>query len=181
MWILAPFIWGILEATLLFMVPDVPISIITYKRGASDGLKATFAAAIGAAIGGIFMYYWGVYDVLSALSIIEKLPAISPQMIAKVNDELNGANPFWAMLFGSFTGTPYKIYATLAPVANIPVWLLFLMTPLVRLPRLLLAVVYTKYGVKFAAIKIKNPKIIIGLLFGFWLGFYALYWSLMPN
>lgn len=181
MWLILPFLWGILEAILLFMVPDVPISMVTLKRGVKAGAIASFAAAIGAAIGGIVMFYWGRNDIIGVLALVEKLPAISPQMIDKVAAQMQGAHPFVSMLIGSFQGTPYKIYASIAPSVNIPLWQLFLLTPLIRLPRFLLVAGITNVAAKYARKIIAEEKTIFWLIIALWAGFYALYWTIMPG
>ena len=181
MWLIMPFIWGILEAVLLFMVPDVPVSIVTLKRGTKAGIIASIAAAIGAAIGGGAMYYWGQKDLFGVLAIIEKLPAISPQMIDKVIMQMHGARPFIAMLTGSFQGTPYKIYASIASSVNIPIWQISLLTPLIRLPRFLVAVGITSVAAQWARKIITSEKAIFWSAICIWASFYALYWSIMPN
>ena len=48
-------LWGLAEATLFFVVPDVAISVFTLIRGIPAGLRAALAAAIAAAIGGLAM------------------------------------------------------------------------------------------------------------------------------
>lgn len=181
MWLILPFLWGILEAILLFMVPDVPVSMVTLKRGAKAGAIASLAAAVGAAIGGIVMFYWGRNDIIGVLALIEKLPAISPQMIDKVMVQMHGMHPFVSMLIGSFQGTPYKIYASIAASVHIPIWQIVLFTPLIRLPRFLLVAGITNIAAKYARKIIATEKIIFWLAIVLWAGFYVLYWTIMPG
>lgn len=180
-YLIAPFIWGLLEAALLFMVPDVAISYVTLKHGAKKGAYAAMIAAIGAAIGGIFMFYWGANNLPQILGLIEKLPAISQAMIEKVNIQMHGDTPFIEMLNGSMTGTPYKIYASFASSAGINPISLFLLTPLVRLPRFLIVVLITKIANAATSKIVFSSKAKTLILFSAWALFYALYWTFMPS
>ena len=180
-YLIAPFIWGLLEATLLFMVPDVAISYVTLKHGAKKGATAALIAAIGAAIGGIVMFYWGANNLPQVLGIIEKLPAISNEMIEKVGVQMHGSAPFMDMLIGSLTGAPYKLYASFASSANISPIILFALTPFVRLPRFLIVVGLTRIGGIICAQGKISLRIQVFVLFSVWVVFYALYWTLMPS
>jgi len=181
MWLFLPFFWGLMEATVFFMVPDVPISFITMKRGAKAGIIASFVAACGAAIGGIAMFYWARQDLFGVLTIIEKLPAISEKMIIDVKTQMQGSHPFIAMLLGAFRGTPYKIYASFAPYCGIPIWKIFLLTPLIRLPRFLMVVFATKYANSFAKRMAMKQSDLIKFAVVTWILFYLIYWLVMPS
>lgn len=100
--------WGFAEASLFFLVPDVLLSAIAL----CDHRKALFAclaAAAGAMVGGVLMYVWGSLSPDAALNIVERVPGISPEMIARVRDEL-ASQGVMAMVFGPLSGTPYKVY-----------------------------------------------------------------------
>lgn len=181
MYLIAPFVWGLLEATLLFMVPDVAISAVTLKYGLKKGVMAAFSAAIGAAIGGLIMFYWGINNLPFILSLIEKLPAISTQMIDKVAVQMSGDSPFRDMLLGSVSGVPYKIYASFGASAHINPLLLFLITPFVRLPRFLLVATGWAFFGQICDKYLKQANIKFMVLIGFWVISYALYWTFMPS
>ena len=180
-YLLAPFIWGVLEATLLFMVPDVAISYVTLKLGLRKGVLAALVASFGAALGGLIMYRWGSADLAQALAIIERLPAISKGMVENVDAQMHGDYPYWSMLTGSLTGTPYKIYASFAASASIHPLALFLITPLVRLPRFLLVVMLTGLAARVAGRFVPDERCRLFVLVAFWIIFYIGYWSLMPG
>ena len=52
------FAWGFAEATLFFIVPDVPLTGVGC-RSLRAGLKAMSAALVGALLGGMLMYNAG--------------------------------------------------------------------------------------------------------------------------
>ncbi|HEV8720751.1 MAG TPA: hypothetical protein VGW77_08945 [Candidatus Binatia bacterium] len=116
-------LWGFSEAIFFFIVPDLWLSI----AGRDDlraGLRACLYALMGALIGGSIGYFWGAHDHSSALAVMERIPAVSTDMIGRVRTELidRGA---WAILFGPVSGTPYKLYAAQAADAGISFWLFF--------------------------------------------------------
>ena len=77
---LAAFAWGVAEASVFFIVPDVLLSYVGVKRGVrAAGLAAIWAAA-GAALGGVGMYLWAVSDPEAALGFVLAVPAISAAM-----------------------------------------------------------------------------------------------------
>jgi uncharacterized membrane protein YdjX (TVP38/TMEM64 family) len=82
---------------------------------------------MGALVGGSIAYFWGAHDHTIALTVMERIPAVSTDMIGRVSSELvdRGA---WAIMFGSVSGTPYKLYAASAADTGISFWLFFLIS-----------------------------------------------------
>ena len=136
---LLAFAWGIAEACLFFVVPDVPVSLIALARGWRAGLRAAVAAAAGAVVGGTALALFASWAPETALAVVERVPAISPAMIARLQAMMAQAESPAALvgtlILASLTGIPYKIAAACAPGLGIPIWELALITPLVRLPR----------------------------------------------
>lgn len=137
--ILLAFLWGIAEASLFFVVPDVPVSLIALARGGRAGLRAAVAAAAGAMIGGAALALFASHAPQAAIALVDAVPAISPAMIARLQGMMAGtdsaAGLAGVMILASLSGIPYKIAAASAPGLGVPVWELALLTPLVRLPR----------------------------------------------
>ena len=137
--ILLAFCWGIAEACLFFVVPDVPVSLIALARGWQVGLRAAGAAAAGAVLGGTALAAFATHAPETALAVVEAVPAISPAMIARLQGMMAQAHSPAALvgtlILASLTGIPYKIAAASAPGLGVPLWELALITPLVRLPR----------------------------------------------
>lgn len=80
--------WGFAEATLFFIVPDVLLSIIIVRRGRRVAWIATVWAIAGAVVGGALMYCWSAQNASGVIALLDRLPAISPAMIARVGGDL---------------------------------------------------------------------------------------------
>ncbi|KGM32799.1 hypothetical protein [Inquilinus limosus] len=137
--ILLAFLWGVAEASLFFVVPDVPVSLIALARGGRAGLRAAVAAAAGAMVGGTGLAIFASHAPQAAIALVDAVPAISPAMIARLQGMMAGADSAaglaGVLILASLSGIPYKIAAASAPGLGVPLWELALLTPLVRLPR----------------------------------------------
>ncbi len=177
---LTAFLWGVAEATLFFIVPDVILSYIGVRQGPRAAAKASLIAAFGAATGGVVMYLWSWGDPAAALAAVAAVPAISAEMIGRAREAMGG-DWFAATLLGPLTSTPYKVYAILAPESGVPLAGFALASVVARLPRFLAV------GIGVAALgawlraRAKLPeRAVLGLLGLCWIAFYILFFSLMP-
>ena len=57
-------LWGLAEATLFFIVPDVWLNLA--------GRRRLEAGLLGALIGGALIYFWGAHDKPGAVTLMEK-------------------------------------------------------------------------------------------------------------
>lgn len=110
---IAALLWGFSEATLFFIIPDVILTAIAIK-GFKKGFYASLIALAGALIGGSIMYLLAVYHFDFVYQLVEKVPAISEEMLEKVNRNLEG-HGLIAMIVGPIGGIPYKAFAIMAP------------------------------------------------------------------
>ena len=137
--VLLAFVWGVAEASLFFVVPDVPVSLIALARGWRVGLRAALAAAAGAMLGGTALAVFASHAPEAAIAAVDAVPAIPAAMIARMQAMMaatdSAAGLAGVMILASLSGIPYKIAAASAPGLGIPIWELALLTPLVRLPR----------------------------------------------
>lgn len=164
--------WGFAEALLFFFVPDVLLTGIALKDRRS-ALYACLAAAGGATIGGALMCLWGSASLPAVLSILERVPGISPEMIARVRAELL-TDGIWAMVLGPLSGTPYKIYAAQAASTGLPLWLFVIVTPFARLPRFLITTLLASLAARL--LRTWNlSRLAYPLWFIAWAGFYTIY------
>lgn len=176
---LAAFAWGVAEATLFFIVPDVILTWIGVRRGARAAAIASLWAACGAAVGGVAMYLWSAQAAADARAAVADVPAISDAMIARA-DAAMGANWFGATMMGPLSSTPYKVYAILAPHAEVGLLAFAAASVLARLPRFLVAGVAAAL-IGQALAKRLSARTIFILLAGFWVLFYAVFFVLMPS
>lgn len=167
------FAWGIAEASLFFVVPDVLLGWIALRRGLRAGILAALAAAVGAALGGGAMLVWAAHDPDGARAAVVALPAIDADMMAGLRDRMNHLGTVPALLLASLTGVPYKIGAVLMPDFGWSLVGAMVATPPIRLPRFVMTVLIA------AAARLLRvpPRIAAPLYFGGWAVFYALYWA----
>jgi membrane protein YqaA with SNARE-associated domain len=125
--------WGLAEATLFFLVPDVYLTRLALRDG-RRALLASLAATGGALLGGALMWAWAAADAGTAFAMLERVPAVSPAMLARVREELV-ASGWLAVLFGPARGTPYKLYAATSAALGMGLGGLLLVTVPARLVR----------------------------------------------
>ena len=177
---LAAALWGLAEATFFFIVPDVIISMIAVQGRLRAALGAALAALAGALAGGWLMHAWGAGASEKVIrGFLDAVPAISADMIERAYAALHELGA-WAVLWGPLTGTPYKIYAALAPHAGVPVGIFLLISVPARLGRFLLVALAAHVLGRLLKRFLPglNPLWAWG---GFWLVFYGLWFALMPG
>jgi membrane protein YqaA with SNARE-associated domain len=120
----AAFVWGLAEATLFFIVPDVLLTAIGC-RSIRAGFKATGFAILGALLGGLIMYLFAGVSPETSQTMLTYVPAIHPRFVDDVRSQLLERGLI-AVLFGPTEGVPYKIYAVEWGVrhGNLPLFLL---------------------------------------------------------
>jgi membrane protein YqaA with SNARE-associated domain len=178
-WLLAAFAWGLAEAVLLPVVPDVILTLIAQRFGLRAGLLGCAAAIVGAMLGGLVMWIFGAADPVAMRAMLDALPAIHPGMVAEAEAALAEA-PLAALLVGSVTGVPYKVFAGLAPEAGVSAALLLALTPLARAPRFLFATIAAAAFDRMAS-RLVPRDVRTALVIGFWLVFYAIFWARMDG
>lgn len=171
-------VWGFAEATLFFLVPDI---FFTYLALFDPGLayESSLFALVGALVGGGIMYHWGKKNFKSAAGVLETLPAISKELIQKEHRHLKEKG-LWAVLLGPLKGVPYKIYAICAPSSEIPFSSFLLISIPARLTRFILSILIVD-GVFHELLSDLSLLTQIGILSGFWLIFYTVYFLKMRN
>lgn len=139
-------LWGFAEATFFFIVPDVWIGLMA-AFDPRAGVRGVVAAVAGAMAGGAVVHRAAsrIPPERSA-ALLDGVPAISPEMIARVEDEMAGRGPA-SMMSGPLKGTPYKIYARAAGVQGQPLLPMMLWTIPARAVRfLMIGVVSAVFG-----------------------------------
>ena len=100
---------GLSEATLLFVVPDLFLTMLAC-RALRPALKGAIAALAGALIGGVLMYVLGANHPDYSRSLLKHIPGINSSLIASVENQLR-EHGLIALMLGPIKGIPYKIYA----------------------------------------------------------------------
>ena len=175
-WIIAACAWGVAEATLFFIVPDVLLTYASVRHGWQAGLKLAIFAATAAALAGIGMWMWGRFDPAGAERAMLLVPAIGPDLVARTSREMAG---FWPLkLFvGAITGAPYKLYAVAAGRQGVPVAAFAVASYCARFVRFAFAVTVTGLGLKMLRY-LKREQWAYHILTAGWLILYAVYFSL---
>jgi membrane protein YqaA with SNARE-associated domain len=170
------FLWGLAEATLFFIVPDVLLSLLALKDRSRAWVASGYAIA-GALVGGGLMYHWAAHDAEHVRSLLVALPAISPELLEQVRQQLDSLG--YASLFvGAFSGVPYKIYATEASAAALPLATFLVLTIPARALRFLLVVALVNWIAQRWTMDLK-PTTRAVLALTCWVLFYGWYFSVM--
>ena len=172
-------LWGFAEAVVFFVVPDVLLTLIAQRRGFRAAAVATAFTVFGAVLGGALMWWLGRHHQAAMIAMLDKLPSISPEMIANAGPVLS-REPFHALLGGAFSGVPYKVFAGLAANAGISLAPFLLITIPARAARFLLAAGVTALGEHLLS-RWLSRQMRTAILVGFWVVFYLIYWALLPN
>lgn len=126
-------VWGFMDATFFFILPDVLLTILALKDPRT-AYRAAFATMFGALLGGVIMYVWGMYDLVTLRHLLDYVPAVSSGGMEAVAQHLEAQGPL-ALFLGSFSGTFYKLYAAQAHSVGVDVLTFFLISIPARLLR----------------------------------------------
>ena len=169
-------LWGFGEATVFFIVPDVWLSIVGRDK-LKVGLIASLYSLAGALVGGIAMYLWGKHYPQDVTAVMDGIPAIDIDMIARVKNEL-AVGGERAVLLGPFTGTPYKLYAVNAYSEGITLMNFLLISVPARLVRFFLVTTITHYLVNWVTGKFPSLSK-VWLIILAWVIFHVFYFTTM--
>ena len=167
-------LWGFAEATLFFIVPDVLLSWL----GLRDRRRAWVAsgyALIGALLGGVLMYRWGVQDLAGARALLLGLPGIDAGLLDLARRQLQQSGAL-ALFQGGFGGVPYKTYAIHAAAEGMGLGIFLAASMFARWLRFALVMLATRWLVRALLPQQTLLKQQLFLLVG-WLAFYAVYFG----
>jgi membrane protein YqaA with SNARE-associated domain len=171
--------WGFAEATLFFIVPDVWLSYLAVRLGFMRAFWAGVFCVAGAIAGGLVLYGISLFAGPSLLEVMDALPAISRGMIDDAGAALRG-EPMDAMIIGSLSGVPYKIFAAQAATAGLSPLELIAFTGPARALRFILVCALAGAVAQVLQRWISSRQLLY-VHAGCWLTFYAYYFSVMPN
>jgi membrane protein YqaA with SNARE-associated domain len=98
--------WGFAEAIFFFIVPDVLLSRVALNNP-RRAYSLVITTLIGAVLGGAISYSIGSSDVSLANQWLDAVPAINPEMIAKVINAMP-SKIGWLSLLAPLLGNPTK-------------------------------------------------------------------------
>ena len=164
--------WGLIEASVFFIVPDILLTYLALK----DPRRAT-KACLWALVGGTAMFSWGNYDLKGAERFLTEIPAIDKQLLQKVEGQIEN-DGVKAIFYGPIAGRPYKIYAVYAGGKEVDSLTFFLISIPARLLRFILLTWITWWVASKLLAKLQARSRTF-ILSGIWIAFYGWYFSVM--
>lgn len=173
---LGGFLWGLVEGTFFFIVPDVWVSLaglVSLRKM----LLALLGALAGSLVAGLLWYgLASVYAGDAVLSAVGYLPGVTEGMQESAGEVFQEGVPLEAQA----PGAPYKVYAAAAATSGAPLGLFLLWTLVVRLlrmlPTLLGMLVLRKL---FAESMATRPQLWLAIHAAFWINLYFVLFVLL--
>jgi membrane protein YqaA with SNARE-associated domain len=169
------FAWGLAEATLFFIVPDVWIGWVALvaRRAAWAVVACTLA---GALVGGVLTYTVAAAAPATSASILDGVPTVDRDAIQRVSSETEEHGPR-SVVYGPLRmGTPYKLYARAAGVQEEPLASFLFWSIPGRLERFLpLMGIAILAGLAMRRWIGARPRTALSLYAAIWTAFYAVY------
>lgn len=171
------FLWGFLEATIFFIVPDVYLTGVVLKANNKKTFEVFLYCLFGAALGGALVYYFACIYSSQTLSWLGWIPGISGKLIQDVRLSI-ASQGLLTMFQGMFQGVPYKLFAAAWGEKGGNFLSFILLSVLARGSRFLVSMLATVFlrdlGIKI--FKIKNWNIWQWVIYCiFWLVVYSVY------
>lgn len=168
--------WGLAEAVVFFIVPDVLLSVLALDRP-RRALRACLYATAGAVAGGVGVYLSARSDpaVLEALYL--SLPGVHEGLLARVARDLESLG-LTGLFLGPLSGTPYKLYALEAGRMGLDLAAFVGVSIPARLVRFVLVTGLTALVSHALASRLSLRRRRLLLLLA-WAAFYAWYFSVM--
>jgi len=182
-------VWGFLEGTWFFLVPDVLLSFVAIRS-----LRRAFEAAAGVVLGalvaacvlyGLLSLDRGTASAIQIERFWSALPGFRAGMMARASGylESQGAR---GLLLGPGSGLPYRVFVLEAYRLGIPLSGILFWTPLARLERIVLApiiVATTRAALRRIAgawlptcDARRCDRLLVILVSSYWVGLYGWYW-----
>ena len=168
--------WGVTEASVFFIVPDVLLTYLVLKDPRRTA-KACLWVLVGSLVGGTAMFCWGHYDPKSAAGFLSEIPAIDEELLNKVEQQIDD-DGVKATFFGPIAGRPYKIYAVYAGGKEVDFLTFFLISIPARLLRFILLTWITWWVASKLLTKLQTRKKAF-VLTAVWIAFYSWYFAIM--
>lgn len=172
------FAWGLAEATVFFIVPDVLLTRLALKDFRSAWIASLWAVG-GALLGGTALYFAARNGIAPFLpDAFDRIPGISPGLIDRTGIDLHDEG-LAALASGALAGQPYKLYAVHAGLQSVPFLPFIAASAAARLARFLLtATIVWAVG---RGLHRHSETFRLRLHLGGWAAFYIFYFTRMPG
>ena len=172
------FTWGWAEASFLFLVPDVLLTLSACRSLRRAAHLAVLALA-GAIMGGAMMYGCGARSPERARSFLSAVPGIDSALLDRVRSQID-RHGLTSVMIGPARGIPYKIYAVEWGARRGGLAVFLLVSVPARLLRFFLtALIARATATALAGWTRRRPAVELALWGAAWTAFYAVYFSLM--
>jgi hypothetical protein len=178
MWLVAAAAWGLAEATLFFIVPDV---LLTWLAGFRPRVvwSAVAACLAGALAGGLVMYLAAAGAPGRMRALLETVPAVSGALVAETGSALEEGYGR-RMLSAGFSGVPYKILAVESGARGQGLATFLGWSVLARLPRWVLVVLLARGVAAVVRARAARPdRVLWAMWAAVWGIVYVVYFSVM--
>ena len=178
-WPWLAFAWGLAEATVFFIVPDVLITRLALLGAIRRTLLAGLCALAGALIGGALLWFAAAHnEAPSLLRLFTHLPGINLDLVAETGRAMYRQGPS-ALFNGGLLGQPYKLFAVHAGAQQVPLATFLLISLPARLIRFsITAAIAWLIGRSFKRL---SRSALVRLHASVWLCFYAVYFLLIRS
>ncbi len=171
------FMWGLSEATLFFLVPDIPVgavALFSLRRGA----RAVAAAVAGAVVGGLALWLVTRGVGPSLRDVLSALPGIPERFFDSARNGIAEHGGI-AVVLGPTGGVPYKVYAAEWALAGGNVLALALWTVPARALRIGAVALLSAGAGRVWRRMFGHGRdgLLIGLYGGVWLAVYVVYFA----
>jgi membrane protein YqaA with SNARE-associated domain len=169
------FVWGVLEGTFFFLVPDILITLVALFS-IRQSWRQLLAVLAGSLLAGGGMFYFASVAPELARRMVLDVPFVSQAMFETTRNAWEHFG-VWALCQGPLSGIPYKVYAVQAPAHSGIVPFLLVSIP-ARLERFL--VIWALFAALGLAVKRRiaaNPGCAVAAHAVYWMSVYAVYWA----
>jgi len=171
-------LWGLAEATLFFIVPDVLLSWVAL-RSLERAMWACLWALLGALVGGTLIWYVGLINADPLREIFTSIPAINEGMLSDVRDQLEDSG-LVALFIGPLVGTPYKLYALEAAQLGYGLFVFLLVSIPARMMRFVIVTIVSAAACR-ALERLISARTLQVLHVSLWVAFYSWYFYVMSS
>jgi membrane protein YqaA with SNARE-associated domain len=167
--------WGVAEAIVLPVVPDVVLYLLALAAPRQAG--RLFAAGIaGAMAGSALLVGLTIAEPGAARSLLLAVPGVDQAMVEAAQRAIAGGDVRAFVGFGP--GTPLKVYTLVWALAGESPWLLVLGVVINRLTRMGPGVVITAIiGALAPAFLRRHERLVLAVYTGLWIVTYVIYFA----